>query len=297
MPSSRSVAPPSLISHSIVDGILTCHFTLRAPQYETANKRNNAQSVSTLLYLARAHYHRANKLTDYLAIRQALEATQAAAALRPEDLAIQFNLGLVLQKGAEMLSGLPVEKRTLEQLEQAQADNETSTAIFEKLVAVEGAQTPYSKEVADQRRRYGATLTRRLPETIEVQREHEAEEKARIAAALEAREAERRAKEEQMAAVLRDKEEREERLREQRRLMREQEEERNRRMKELEEQEDNSDEERKRARRGDKKRGKKVEGGSSEDEEAEKKPKTKRPKKVRARTSFVPSLAIVWLTG
>lgn len=97
-------------------------------QYETASKRNKSKSVSNLLYLARAWYHKANKEKSFPGLRSALEACQAAAALRPDDLAIQFNVALVQQKGTELLTSVEQGKRTVKDLEQAQEDNESAIA-------------------------------------------------------------------------------------------------------------------------------------------------------------------------
>ncbi len=93
-------------------------------QYETALKRNKGKSVSTLLYLSRGWYHKANKEKSFAGLRSALEACQKAAEIRPEDLAIQFNMALIQQKGAELLTTVEQNKRTVEQLETARQDND-----------------------------------------------------------------------------------------------------------------------------------------------------------------------------
>ena len=80
--------------------------------------------MSTLLYLARGWYHKANKEKLFVGLRSALEACQKAAELRPEDLAIQFNIALIQQKGAELLTSVEQTKRTVEQLETAGKDND-----------------------------------------------------------------------------------------------------------------------------------------------------------------------------
>jgi len=111
-----------------------------------------------------------------------------------------------------MLFALPADKRTLKTLqrviEQAQHAQKSDIFIFSllfsspltlshlirifaSLAADQSPTLPYSRDIADQRRKYGDNMLRKGEEHLSKQRDYEAEAKARLDAARQMRQQER----------------------------------------------------------------------------------------------------------
>lgn len=73
----------------------------------------------------------------------------------------------------------------------------TKIRIFASLAEVKTQLVPYSKDIADNRRKYGESMLRKAEEHLAAQRQHEAEAQARLEAARRKRQEE---KEKQEAA-------------------------------------------------------------------------------------------------
>ncbi|ORY91479.1 hypothetical protein BCR35DRAFT_323300 [Leucosporidium creatinivorum] len=218
------------VKESVNDGsvyinIGHCHFLREEferaiENYETAAHRyNKGRSVSALLYLARAWFHKANKDHSFADLQKALESCKAALDLQTSDLASLWNVALVQQKGVEILFGLAPERRTLAEIQLALADCAESQTVFEQLANDPNPNPPYQKGMPSQRHKYGTSLLGRAAAIIETQEAYEATEHAKLNAAKRAREEERAriaAQEEERREEQRRKEEV---LAEQRRIM------------------------------------------------------------------------------
>lgn len=66
-----------------------------------------------------------------------------------------------------------------------------SSRLFQSLAADTSPAVPYSRELADQRRKYGESLLRRCDEQITLQKQHESESQAKMEEARRKRQEER----------------------------------------------------------------------------------------------------------
>ncbi|KAL1945926.1 hypothetical protein VTO73DRAFT_1928 [Trametes versicolor] len=238
--------------------------------YETASKRfYSNQNVPVLLCLCRAWYAKANKDQSFTAMNTALQYAQKALHLHPWDKATLYNIAMIQQKAAELLMSVPASKRSLKDMQKAIEQATHGQKLFASLAADKSPQVPYSRDIADQRRKYGESMLRRCEEHLATQRQWEADAQAKIEAARQRRQAEK----ERLDAAERERQEelrkQAEKLAEERRIAREQALEWTRQVKRME-----SDEERekqtKKAKRG--KRSENVSG----DEGAAGEPKQKK---------------------
>lgn len=144
--------------------------------YETANKRFfEGRNVANLLCLSRAWYAKANKDQSFAAMRTALKYAQQAMHCTPGDKAIVYNIAMIQQKAAEMLFGLEPSRRSLADLRRAIEQAEHAQSLFASLAADTSTMLPYSRDIADQRRRYGDTMLRKRVDQLAEQERYEEE--------------------------------------------------------------------------------------------------------------------------
>ncbi|KAG1735969.1 hypothetical protein EDB19DRAFT_1896149 [Suillus lakei] len=160
--------------------------------YETASVRfYSGHNVSVLLCLCRTWYAKASKDQSFVAMSTALKYAQKAFHLQPSDKAILYNIAMVQQKAAELLFGLSPSKRTLKDLEWAILQAGHAQRLFASLAADSATVVPYSRDIADQRRKYGESMLRRGDEHLATQKEFEAEAQAKLEAARQRRQMEK----------------------------------------------------------------------------------------------------------
>lgn len=94
---------------------------------------------------------------------------------------------MIEQKAAEMLFALPSAKRTLKDMQRAIEHAGHAQKLFASLAADISTVLPYSREIADQRRKYGDSMLRRAEEHLATQRQYESEQHAKLEAALQRR--------------------------------------------------------------------------------------------------------------
>ncbi|OJA11248.1 hypothetical protein AZE42_09541 [Rhizopogon vesiculosus] len=160
--------------------------------YETASVRfYSGHNVSVLLCLCRSWYAKASKDQSFVAMSTALKYAQKALHLQPSDKAILYNIAMVQQKAAELLFGLSPSKRTLKDLEWAILQAGHAQRLFASLAADPSSVVPYSRDIADQRRKYGESMLRRGDEHLATQKEFEVEARAKLDAARQRRQSEK----------------------------------------------------------------------------------------------------------
>ncbi|KAF7357881.1 Tetratricopeptide repeat protein 1 [Mycena venus] len=191
--------------------------------YETASTRFYAgHNVPVLLCLCRSYYAKAAKEQNFKAMGDALRYAQLALHIQPNDKAVVYNIAMIQQKSAEMLFALPTTKRTLKDLKRSIDLAHNAQKLFAALASDKASMVPYSREIADQRRKYGDTMLRRSEEHLAAQKQHESEQQAKMDSARQKRQEEK----ERQGALERERMEelkREaEKLAEERRLAREQ---------------------------------------------------------------------------
>ncbi|KAF5346312.1 hypothetical protein D9758_011483 [Tetrapyrgos nigripes] len=238
--------------------------------YESASKNfYDWKNVPTLLCLCRSWYAKAMKDQSYIAIRTAL---RYALHLQPNDKAVLYNIAMIQQKSAEMLFALPVDKRNLKDLQHVIEQAGHAQKLFASLASDQSPMLPYSRDIADQRRKYGDNMLRKGEEHLTRQRDHEAELQAQRNATKQKRQEDK----DRQDALRRQQEEerriREEKLTEERRLAREQAIEWTREVRM-----DSDDEKEKKPKKSRKPKGEVAAGGSG-DEGTGEQPKRKRRK-------------------
>ncbi|KAH9858911.1 RNA polymerase II-associated protein [Lenzites betulinus] len=160
--------------------------------YETASKKfYSHQNVPSLLCLCRAWYAKANKDQSFIAMNTALQYAQKALHLHPWDKSTLYNIAMIQQKAAELLMSVPPAKRSLKDLQKAIEQATHGQKLFASLAADKSPQVPYSRDIADQRRKYGESMLRRCEEHLATQRQWEAEAHAKIEAARQRRQEEK----------------------------------------------------------------------------------------------------------
>ncbi|KAA1471852.1 RNA polymerase II-associated protein [Dentipellis sp. KUC8613] len=160
--------------------------------YETASNRYYAgHDVSVLMCLCRSWYSKANKDQSFAAMNTALGYAQKALHIEPSDKAVLYNIAMIQQKAAEMLFALGSSKRTLKDLQHAIEHAGHAQKLFASLAEDSSPSVPYSRDIADQRRKYGDTMLRKSEEHLAAQRQHEAEQQARVEAARQKRQEEK----------------------------------------------------------------------------------------------------------
>ncbi|EKM80576.1 hypothetical protein AGABI1DRAFT_126637 [Agaricus bisporus var. burnettii JB137-S8] len=164
---------------------------IESVKYETASKFYEGHNVSVLQCLCRSWYSKATKDQSYSAMTTALKYAQKALHIQPGDKATVYNIAMIQQKSAEMLFALPSAKRTLADLQRVIEWASHAQKIFASLAEVKTQLVPYSKDIADNRRKYGESMLRKAEEHLSAQRQHEAETQGRLEAARRKRQEER----------------------------------------------------------------------------------------------------------
>ncbi|KAH8118914.1 TPR-like protein [Phellopilus nigrolimitatus] len=162
--------------------------------YETAAKRTATgpgPDVTVLHCLCRAWYAKANKDQSFLAIGKALTFAQRALHLAPQEKANVYNVAMIEQKAAEMLFAMAPAKRMLVDLKIAVQQGKHANELFKSLAADNSPNIPYSRDIADQRKKYGDSLMRRGDEHLAEQEQYEAAQEARLAEARQKRQDEK----------------------------------------------------------------------------------------------------------
>ncbi|KIO17833.1 hypothetical protein M407DRAFT_84591 [Tulasnella calospora MUT 4182] len=158
--------------------------------YETASHRfYHGTNSATLLYLCRSWYAKANKDKSFSSMKTALKYGESAFHLQPQDKSILYNIAMIEQKALEMMVSVEdLSKRTSPDLEMAIEHAKHAQKLFNSLASDESKTLPYSKDLADQRRKYGESLLRRAEDHLSRQYEYERENAAQVEAARKARE-------------------------------------------------------------------------------------------------------------
>ncbi|KAJ6465111.1 RNA polymerase II-associated protein [Mycena vitilis] len=160
--------------------------------YETASTRFYAgHNVPVLLCLCRSWYAKAAKDQSFPAMSTALRYAQLALHIQPNDKAVIYNIAMIQQKSAEMLFGLPTKRRTLKDLQRSIGLALNAQKLFASLASDKAPMVPYSREIADQRRKYGDNMLRKSEEHLATQKQYEGEVQAKLDTARQKRQEEK----------------------------------------------------------------------------------------------------------
>jgi RNA polymerase-associated protein CTR9 len=176
--------------------------------------------VSILTCLGRTWLMRGRIEKNLPALKSALDYSQRALELVPDQLHFQFNVAFVQFQIAQLIASLQNGQRTLKDVEQATTDLD---AAIESLFAIAKAPNPpYSKHDLEQRATMGKnTIRKQVDRAADDQRRFEDQHASRLAAARQQRETDQRRREEARKAADEKEKERRAKIMEERKLMEE----------------------------------------------------------------------------
>ncbi|PNY24737.1 Tetratricopeptide repeat protein 1 [Tolypocladium capitatum] len=187
--------------------------------YEVAlSKDGKANDPAILSCLGRTWLNRGRTERDIDAYVKALEFADddtQALEVAPDQVHYKFNVAFVQIQLVTTIQGLPENRRSSEQLENAAEGLEAAIESLDKIAAL--PQTPYPKHDVEQRANMARnTLRKQLERAIGKQKEWEEKNKEKIQAARELREAELKRREAEREEVLAKERERQEKIKKER---------------------------------------------------------------------------------
>ena len=186
--------------------------------YEAAVARDRARDPQVVGALGRAAYlkGRAEKAPGIM--KAALAHAQRALELAPNQPHLQFNVAFVQMQLAQLLHGLPADKRTAADLEAASRGLDAAIDACGALARAPHA--PFPRADLEQRAAMGKnTMRKQIERDLATQREYEAANASKVAAARAAREQEAKARLAAEAAEVHKREENARRIQEERAQM------------------------------------------------------------------------------
>jgi len=153
-------------------------------------------------------------------MKTSLDYSQQALESNPSDLILRFNVAFVQYQIAQLIFTLPVQQRSLEELERSANGLDEAIEAFKDIA--KQPNPPYPPADIEQRANMGAnTMKKQLERAIAEQKEYEEKNAERLRHAREAREAEVRKREEEKRKAEEEMEERRKRVIEERARMQE----------------------------------------------------------------------------
>ncbi|KAL2137341.1 hypothetical protein VTI74DRAFT_3281 [Chaetomium olivicolor] len=191
-------------------------FSKAIESYEIAlSKENKANDASILSCLGRTWLNKGRAEKNLDAYKMALEYAKKALSVAPEQLHFKFNVAFVQIQLALTLHSMRDSERTSFQLEQAAEGLESAIAALDEIAS--SPSPPYPKHDIEQRANMARNTQRKqLERALASQREYEAKNKEKLAAALEQRQAELRRREEERRKAEEAERERQEKIRKER---------------------------------------------------------------------------------
>lgn len=195
------------------------------PLGSEGRERDNPQILACL---SRVWLLKGKAENDIATLNTSLAFSKKALDMQPEVVHLQFNVAFVQFQIAQMINGLSESRRTLEDVEDAQAGLEDAIEAF--AVIAKAKNPPYPRGALEQRAAMGKNTMRKQLERAEAaQRDYEEKNADKLAKARALREAEAKKKEEIKREQERREMERLEQIREERRKIIAEQEEKNRR--------------------------------------------------------------------
>ncbi|KAJ4304052.1 protein required for normal CLN1 and CLN2 G1 cyclin expression [Collariella sp. IMI 366227] len=169
-------------------------FSKAIESYEIAlSKENKANDAGILSCLGRTWLNKGRAEKNLDAYKMALEYAKKTLSVAPEQLHFKFNVAFVQIQLALTLHSMRDSERTSFQLEQAAEGLESAITTLD---AIASSPPPYPKHDIEQRANMARNTQRKqLERALASQREYEARNKEKLAAALEQRQAELRRRE------------------------------------------------------------------------------------------------------
>ncbi|CAM0138900.1 protein required for normal CLN1 and CLN2 G1 cyclin expression [Umbelopsis sp. WA50703] len=189
-------------------------FKQAAVMYENASKKYyDNKDANVLLCIAKMHFMigKADKNAEEMLL--ALSYSEQAYQADLSDKTILYDIALVHQTYAQLISDLPKDQRTTDQMRQAITGLEASKSGFQTLLDVSPDEhVHYDRKIVEQRQRHGESLRTQIERKLADQVQFEEERKQRTEEARKKREGEHRRRE------LEDQERREQEVLERKRM-------------------------------------------------------------------------------
>ncbi|KAJ1953112.1 protein required for normal CLN1 and CLN2 G1 cyclin expression [Dispira parvispora] len=163
-----------------------------------------------LLSLSRAQYILGKADKNDTTILQALESAQRAMHLFPGDLVVLYDLALIEQTYAQLVSEKTADLRSVTQVKAALERLDHSNQLFEFLVKHPGSSStvataskgqgmnlPYDRKLTEQRAKFGESLSSKLKKQLAEQEQLEEQRLSNLEATRRKREEEQRRREEE----------------------------------------------------------------------------------------------------
>ncbi|ORY17631.1 hypothetical protein BCR34DRAFT_596805 [Clohesyomyces aquaticus] len=163
--------------------------------YEAALTKDRARDPTVLACLGRVWLLRGKLEKSVQGMKTALDYSQQALAVAPEQIHFKFNVAFVQFQIAQLIQGLPDSQRTLAEVEAAAAGLDEAIESFTAIARA--PNPPFPKNDIDQRASMGRnTMRKQLERALQSQRKYEEENAAKLQTARELRDAEIRKREE-----------------------------------------------------------------------------------------------------
>ncbi|KAL2181261.1 uncharacterized protein P884DRAFT_295594 [Thermothelomyces heterothallicus CBS 202.75] len=191
-------------------------FSKAIESYEIAlSKEGKANDAGIISCLGRTWLNKGRAERNLDAYKMALEQAKKAVAVAPDQLHFKFNVAFVQIQIALVLHSMRESERNSFQLEEAAEGLEEAIKILDEIAA--SPSPPYPRHDIEQRANMARNTQRKqLERALASQREYEAKNKEKLAAALEQRQAELRRREEERRKAEEAERERQEKIRRER---------------------------------------------------------------------------------
>ncbi|KAF9159835.1 protein required for normal CLN1 and CLN2 G1 cyclin expression [Actinomortierella ambigua] len=189
--------------------------------YQTTSKRSfNNQDENVLLSMAKAQYCEAKQDKDAVKMLQALSTAQKAYRLNPGDKTPLYDIALIQQSYAQIISDRAQNERTVADIQAAIRGLGVAKSMLKSLIAVPKEEhVYYERDIATQREKHGDSLLTILQRKLKDQQVFEEDRERAMEETRKKREAERLRREEEERKKQAAKEEDERKIAEARRQM------------------------------------------------------------------------------
>ncbi|KAK2785052.1 hypothetical protein FQN52_008774 [Onygenales sp. PD_12] len=164
--------------------------------YEAALSKDRARDAQILACLGRVWLLKGMQEKNLAAMTTALDYTQRARAVAPEQIHLEFNVAFVQNQIAQLVISLPETAITTQDIQAAIEGLDEAINAFSQIAKAK--HPPYPREALEQRASMGKnTMRKKLERVMQAQKEYEEKNASKLAAAREAREKELRRREEE----------------------------------------------------------------------------------------------------
>ncbi|TAQ86934.1 hypothetical protein B7494_g4731 [Chlorociboria aeruginascens] len=168
--------------------------------YEVALSKDRGHDAAILACLGRTWLSKGKAEKSLQAFKNALDYSQKALAIAPEQVHLKFNVAFVQIQLTTTVYNIPEAQRTLAEVQGAANGLEEAIESLEAIA--QHPQTPYPKHDIEQRANMARnTMRRQLERSFQAQKDYEEKNAERIQAAKQQREAELKRREEERLAV------------------------------------------------------------------------------------------------